>query len=217
MSSQLFRANILNAISKPVAHCLKGLLAVNQDSDYYRELDDIPVRQVDLALFTEEDLTTLQIETGTSVDFEFFEHVYQILEAAGAEFQDVTLFDSSTGTHHVFESIFDLDIEFDISYNVSIKVLSPILLFPLVHTASITLFIMSCTSLKFNSFLPFVSFAIVINEIATRVPKLELDALVKHCAQTIKVLPKSSSNLVKFSLISFKPLEMVIPKSPSPN
>ena len=53
---------------------------------------------------------------------------------------------------------------------------------------------MSGTSLKFNSFLPFVSFAIVINEIATRVPKLELDALVKHCAQTIKVLPKSSSN-----------------------
>ncbi len=113
MSSQLFSANILNAISEPVAHCLKDFLAINQDSDCYRELEEVPVSQADLALFTEEDLTTLQIETGTSVDFDFFEHVYQILEAAGAEFQDVTLFDSSTGTHHVFESIFDLDIEFD--------------------------------------------------------------------------------------------------------
>jgi len=112
MSSQEFSAQIVNAHEQTVEACMQQLISKDESSPAYASLDEMP-DGIDIGLIIEEGVTTLQVEFGSSVEFEFFEHVYQTLESAGAEFNSVSLFDSSCGGSHVFESNFDLDINLD--------------------------------------------------------------------------------------------------------
>lgn len=113
MSSQVFTADITNAEQPDVAECLQQLLTADPSSEVYKHCTVMPTSGLDVALIPDGEITTLQIESGTSVDFDFFDFVFQALQAADAEYTVVNLFDSSTGSSHTFDTSLDLDIEFD--------------------------------------------------------------------------------------------------------
>ena len=113
MSSQVFTADITNAEQPDVAECLQQLITADPSIEVYKHCDVMPTSSLDMALIPDDEIITLQIESGTSVDFEFFEFVFQALQTANAEYSIVKLYDSSTGTSHTFDSSLDLDIEFD--------------------------------------------------------------------------------------------------------
>lgn len=113
MSSQVFTAEITNAEQPEVAACLQQLITADPSAEVYKHCAVMPTSGLDVALIPDDEITTLQIEADTSVDFEFFEFVFQALQAANVEYTVVNLFDSSTGSSHTFDTSLDLDIEFD--------------------------------------------------------------------------------------------------------
>lgn len=112
MSSQVFTAVILNADAPSVKALLQALKSKDTTLEYMCTYSDV-VSGADISLVTEGESSKLEIETGSSVDFDFFERVYQSLENSEAQIKSADLFSSSTGSTHVFETNVDMDIELD--------------------------------------------------------------------------------------------------------
>ena len=112
MSSQVFTAVILNAKDASVEALLQALKSKNTTLECMSAYPDV-VSGADISLVPENEGSKLEIETGSSVDFDFFEHVYQSLKNSEAQIKSAALFSSSTGTTHVFETEVDMDIELE--------------------------------------------------------------------------------------------------------
>ncbi|TCI04757.1 BRCT domain-containing protein [Corallincola luteus] len=112
MSSLLFSAEIQNPELAAVAHCLSAIALRQSDAACFTDGFEFPL-SVSIAWDIDRP-SDLQLETPTSVAFEFFDQLYLALVSAGAEFRTVKLFDSATGSYHVWELSIDPDeIEFE--------------------------------------------------------------------------------------------------------